>query len=74
MSNYIMLLLIKAQSATFASEAMTILVRWIIALRDQSVTFAFMRLGLLRLDSILSLGLEKAFNVSDHVRQALQTE
>lgn len=72
MSNYIALLLIRAPSASEASEMMSIFVRWVITLRDQSVTFAFTRLGLLRLDTILSKGLESAFVITDHVKQALE--
>lgn len=43
-------------------------------LRDQSVTFAFIRLGLLRLDSVLWVGLENSFRFPAHVKQALQND
>ncbi|KAH8687035.1 fungal-specific transcription factor domain-containing protein [Ilyonectria robusta] len=73
-SNFILLLLVQAPTSKVAGELLAILARWIMILRDQSVTFTFIRLGLLRLDSVLWVGLENSFRFPAHVKQALQND
>ncbi|KAH8900553.1 hypothetical protein GQ53DRAFT_592026, partial [Thozetella sp. PMI_491] len=71
-SNFNLLLLVQAPNFQVAGEMVTVLIRWIMILRDQSITFTFIRLGLLRLDSLLWLGLEKSFRLPSHVKAVLQ--
>lgn len=49
-SNFILLLLVQVPTGSLARETLSILVRWVIILREQGVLFSDMRLGLLRLD------------------------
>lgn len=69
-----MLMVIQAPNASLAKEALATLARWVITLREQCLLFEDMRLGLMRLDSIFRLGMEKAFQFPGHVRESLQNE
>lgn len=73
-SNFVLFLLVRAPSFDAAGEVLKILTRWIFILREQSVTFTFIRLGLLRLDTVLWAGLENSFRFPAHVKRALQNE
>lgn len=57
-----------------ARESKNILDRWVQTLREQSVTFDQMQLGLLRLDTMVWLGLDKIFECSPNVQRALQED
>lgn len=71
-SNLILLLLVVAPTAVLAKEVLAVLARWVIIMREQSVMFHNMHLGLLRLDAVFRLGLEKAFSLPAHVRESIQ--
>ncbi|KAL6354399.1 hypothetical protein LRP88_11730 [Fusarium phalaenopsidis] len=71
-SNLILLLLVVAPTAVSAKEVLAVLARWVIIMREQSVMFHNMHLGLLRLDAVFRLGLEKAFSLPAHVRESIQ--
>ncbi|KAI5460944.1 hypothetical protein BGZ63DRAFT_357995 [Mariannaea sp. PMI_226] len=73
-SNLIMLLLLLAPTAASAKEVLAVLARWVIILREQSIVFNNMQLGLLRLDAIFRLGLAKAFRFSTHVADSVHRE
>lgn len=62
-----LLLLACAPSLNDTNKVLMILSRWTIILREQSVLFHDMRLGLLRLDSVLQLGLERVFYQQPYV-------
>ncbi len=61
-------------TASLARELVAILARWTSMMREQSVTFDQMRLGLLRLDTFLLLGLERTFRFPRLVKDALPEE
>ncbi|CAG9978676.1 unnamed protein product [Clonostachys byssicola] len=73
-SNFIMLLLVLAPTAASAKQVLAALSRWVITLREQSVMFETMQLGLLRLDAMFRLGLEKALHLTSHVKESVQKE
>ncbi|CAH0054927.1 unnamed protein product [Clonostachys solani] len=73
-SNFIMLLLVLAPTAASAKQVLAALSRWVITLREQSVMFETMQLGLLRLDAMFRLGLEKALRLTSHVKESVQKE
>lgn len=73
-SNLILLLLVLAPNAAWAKEILAVLARWVIIMREQSITFSNMHLGLLRLDAVFRLGLEKAFSFPPHVKDSIQRE
>ncbi|CAI6095050.1 unnamed protein product [Clonostachys chloroleuca] len=73
-SNFIMLLLVLAPTAVSAKQVLAALSRWVITLREQSVMFETMQLGLLRLDAMFRLGLEKALRLTTHVKESVRKE
>lgn len=68
------LLLVLAPSPSASKEALSLLAKWVITLRQQHASFDNMRLGLLRLDSLFRLGLEKAFYLPSYVTEAMHNE
>lgn len=71
LSNSFLLLLACAPTLSDTKQVLVILSRWTIILREQSVLFQNMRLGLLRLDSVLKAGLEKVFTQQPHVATSM---
>jgi hypothetical protein len=67
-------LLVQAPTADLARDVMSVLARWVIMLREQCILFDHMQLGLLRLDAVFRMGMEKAFYFPPHVKATVQAE
>lgn len=73
-SNFILFLLVQAPTMDLAKEVLALLARWVVMLREQCILFEHMQLGLVRLDAVFRLGMEKALRFPPHVREAVKTE
>ncbi|KAI0150166.1 hypothetical protein GGR57DRAFT_199235 [Xylariaceae sp. FL1272] len=72
-SNFVLLLLVQAPTAEMAKVTLAALLRWVIVLREQCILFEQMQLGLLRLDAVFQVGMEKALRFPAHVKSAFQS-
>ncbi|KAK9422899.1 putative Zn(2)-C6 fungal-type domain-containing protein [Seiridium unicorne] len=73
-SNFIIILLIQAPTVDMSKEMLALLARWVVVLREQCILFGQMQLGLIHLDSIFRLGMEKALRLPPHVKAAVEAE
>lgn len=65
MTNFAVLLYVQSPSQAQADRAKSLTERWRKVLRVKSTSFGQMKLGLLRLDSIFWIGLDKIFDGPD---------
>lgn len=71
-STFIVLLLIQSPTAESANESKYLLDMWSQTLRLQTAVFTQMRMGLLRLDTMIYFGLERLFHCPPYISKVLR--